>query len=786
MSGIDKHSLEILEYNRIVEIIAGKSLTPFGKDQILKIHPLFERKEIEKRQAEISQMKDIINFGDSFPLVRIPDPREILERSKIENNFLEPEEFTVVLELIQAGDALFGYDTEGRKKFPAIDEYLRQLRAFPELIKAVRKVFDENGEIKDNASSELKRIRHELQDSRRRIQRLLEKKLSAYQKKAGLQDDIITQRNGRYVITIPSDQYRSDAGILQDRSQSGATLYVEPNDAVELNNSINYLYQQERLEIIRILKALTSEIAKRYEQLFNNVRIIGRIDKIHACATYSNDIKGQGPQILENAEFEFFNARHPLLIRSFENFEDVIPADISIGKERQAIVVTGPNTGGKTVSLKTVGLLILMSQSGLHIPANDNSNVGIFENIFADIGDEQSIEQSLSTFSSHINNIIRGLKSVSPNTLYLFDEIGAGTDPKEGAALAESIILYVVKSGAKIIATTHYSQLKTLPQQHPEIDNASLEFDRKTLAPTYRIQIGLPGSSYAVEIAKRLGLPQEICERALKQIGDKERSLADLITDLEGELSRVRKDKTELTERLEEAKRLEQEYRSESDKLKKETDAEKRRALTNTSEFLNTTRKEVERLVAEIRKSQASEETVKQFHQKIKDAQTQIREQLKDETARPLAVDFKKGDKVSVMTLNKEGEIEEVLDKEKVRVKIGNLFTTVEIRHLTPVAVETTEPKRRSGSNMNVESSLSPEVHLRGMTVEEALEKLDKYLDQAVVAGLHRIYVIHGKGTGTLRRILSDYLKNHSEVDSIRLGDWNEGGAGVTVVKLKE
>lgn len=785
MANIDRHTLEILEYNRILEIISGKSLTPFGKDQILKIHPLFEKTEIEKRQTEISQMRDIIKFGDAFPLVRLGDPREILSNSKVENNFLEAEEILVVLQLIECSDALFGYDKEGRTKYPEIDEYLKELRAFPELVKDINKAIDENADIKDNASSELKKIRRELVDSRGNIQRLLSKKLSAFQKKAGMQDDIITQRNGRYVMTVPSDQYRSDVGILQDRSQSGATLYVEPKEAVELNNKINMLYQEERLEIIRILKALTSEISKRYEQLTNNVKLIGRLDKLHACANYSIEIRGHQPKISEHPKFEMFNARHPLLIRRFEKYEDVIPADISLGESRQAIVVTGPNTGGKTVILKSVGLLILMAQSGLHISSDDNSIVGVFKNIFADIGDEQSIEQSLSTFSSHVNNIIRGLTSATTDTLYLFDEIGAGTDPKEGAALAESIILFVVKSGAKIIATTHYSQLKTLPQQHPEVDNASLEFDRKTLAPTYRLQIGLPGSSYAVEIAKRLGLPQEICEQALRLIGTKERSLADLITELEGELSRVRKDKSELSDRLEEAKKLESEYRTVSDKLKKESDEEKRRALGDTSAFLDTTRKEVERLVAEIRKSQASEEAVKEFHQKIKAAQIEISEQLKEKEKRSPS-EFKKGDKVTVLTLNKEGEIEEMLDKERAKVKIGNIYTTVEIRHLTPVESEADAQNRRSGTKLDVESTLSPEIHLRGMTVEEALESLDKYLDQAVVAGLHRIYVIHGKGTGTLRRILSDYLKNHSEVDSIRLGDWNEGGAGVTVVKLKD
>lgn len=782
---IDKHSIEKLEFPKILEIIAGKCLTPFGKEQVLAIHPLFEKSEIEKRQTEVSQMKDILNFGDPFPLTRLADSREELKKAVVPGNFLEGDEILLVLELVNLSDALNGFDKDGRSKIPAVDTYLKQIRPFPELVKEITRTIDEHGQVKDSASGTLKKIRAELFDKKRSIQKLLERTMSEYQKHPGLQDDIITQRNGRYVITIPSNQYRSDIGILQDRSQSGATLYVEPKEAVEHNNRINLLLQEERLEIIRILKSVTAEIAKRAGQLRENIRIIGVIDKLHASAKYSNEIKGNQPKISEKPVFELFNARHPLLIRRFEKIDDVIPADISLGDSRQAIVVTGPNTGGKTVSLKTVGLSILMAQSGLHIPSKENSTVGIFKSIFADIGDEQSIEQSLSTFSSHINNIIKALQGVSKDTLYLFDEIGAGTDPKEGAALAEAIILFAVKSGAKLIATTHYSQLKTLPQQHPEIDNASLEFDRKTLAPTYRLQIGLPGSSYAVEIAKRLGMPEEICQNALKIVGTSERSLADLIADLEAELSRVRQDKGELTERLEEARKLELEYRTESDKFKKMTEEEKQKALADTSAFLDLTRKEVERLVAEIRKSQASEESIKQFHKTIKEAQAGIQKKLAEFEKSAGKVKFEIGDKVFVLTLNKEGEIDELLDNDKAKVKIGNMFTTVELRNLAPVESESQESKRSRKTAYDVNTSLSPEIHLRGMTVEEAMEALEKYLDRAVVAGLGRVYVIHGKGTGTLRRTLSDYLKSHPEVDSIRLGDWNEGGAGVTVVHLK-
>ncbi|MEE8149350.1 MAG: endonuclease MutS2, partial [candidate division Zixibacteria bacterium] len=718
--------------------------------------------------------------------VRIEDPREIIKKATVPEIFLEPSEFLLLKSFVMCVNELHGFSKDEREHFPVIDNYLTKLRAFPELIKDIDKTIDDSGEIRESASTALKKIRNELIDKRRSIQRLLDRILSGSKKQSGAHDDIITQRNGRYVITIPSNMYRSDIGILQDRSQSGATLYVEPKEAVEVNNRIILLQQEERLEIIRILKVLTREVAERSSALAENAELIGSIDRIHACANYSNEIKGAKPAVVEDAKFEFIKARHPLLIEQFEKIEDVIPADISLESSRQAILVTGPNTGGKTIILKTVGLLILMAQSGLHISADDKSTAGTFKNIFVDIGDEQSIEQSLSTFSSHINNIIRGLENVSSETLYLFDEIGAGTDPKEGAALAEAIILYAIKSGAKLIATTHYSQLKTLPQHHPEIENASLEFNKETLEPTYRLQLGLPGSSYAVEISKRLGMPQEICNKALGLIGSGERSLTALIGELEAELGQVRLDKIALNERLEQARELESEYKTETSKLKKETDKEKEKALSETAAFLDTTRRDIERLVAEIRKSQASKESLKDFHDKIKKNQEEVKKRLDKMRKEPSLTELKAGDRVHILTLNKDGEIEQILGNDKAKIKIGNIITTVELRNLSQSQAAPLKSYSRAKPSAGIETSVSPEIHLRGMTVEEALEKLDKYLDQAVVAGLGRIYVIHGKGTGKLRRRLSDFLKKHPEVNSIRLGDWNEGGAGVTVVKLKD
>lgn len=784
---IDEHTINTLEFPKIISLIAGECRTPFGKEEVNRLQPLFDRGEIERRQTEISQMKDIINFGEAFPLYRLEDCRDLLEKSQVEGIFLEPKEILTVLELVEVSIAINGYDKEGRDNFPTITEYLTRVRAFPEVKKEIHRVLDENGEIKDNASSKLKSTRLELSESKRKILARLERILAKHQKQAGWQDDVITVRSGRYVIPIPTSQYRIGSGILHDRSQSGATLYVEPTETVELNNRINLLMQEERLEMDRILRALTAEIATRAEPLLENTRLIGKLDAIYACAKFSNQIKGNQPIINDAPLFELLEARHPLLIVQSSNFEDVVPTSIDLGEARQAVLITGPNTGGKTITLKTVGLSVLMAQSGLHISAGEKSTLGIFKSLFADIGDEQSIELSLSTFSSHMKNIIHGLAGASEEALLLFDEIGAGTDPKEGSALAKAIILHAIKKEAKLIATTHYSQLKTLATEFPEIDNACLEFDRETLAPTFRLHLGIPGSSYAVEIARRLGLPDAICQNASSLVGSEEKSLNTLIASLESELTQLKQDRAELTDRLTETRELEQYYRRQTEQLKTKVDSEKKKALAETELFLEQTRKEIEKLVAEIRQSQAAKEAVKKFHRnlqrrqkKIKDLQSRLEQQEPDGSV------FNKGDLVEILSLKQEGEIEQLLGKDRARVKVGKVLTTVALRNLRKIT-RPSEPKRApKGASFSVEETERPEIHLRGMTVEEALESVEKFLDRAVVAGFSQVYIVHGKGTGALRRTLTNYLKNHPEVESLRLGNWNEGGAGVTIAKLKE
>jgi DNA mismatch repair protein MutS2 len=788
---IDVHTIETLEFAKLVSRLEGNCLTPYGKEQVIDIGPIENNELIRRRLSEVSQMKDIINFGDPLPLVRIEDDcREIIRRSRTEGIRLDPPEIMLIFELVDLCIKLRDWSPEERENCPFIDEYLQQLRSYPELRGEIVRAIDEDGTVRDGASAKLKSIRNELQAGRQQLIQRLQKILASRDKQSGWQDDVVTRRNDRYVIPVPSGRYESDMGIIHDRSGSGATLYVEPKVAVDMNNRLHLLMQQERAEVDRILRHLTAEIARRAEALDENTRLIGQLDRIHASALLSNAIKGQAPVIDDKPMLSLVESRHPLLVMQLGDAEKVVPTTLSLDEQRQVILVTGPNTGGKTVTLKTVGLSVLMARSGLHISAEETSEIGTFKHVNADIGDEQSLELSLSTFSSHMRNIIHGLKAASPDTLLLLDEIGAGTDPVEGAALAESIILDAVDKGALMLASTHYSQLKTLAMEYPEIENASLEFNRETLAPTYHLHIGVPGASYAIEIAGRLGLPEHLCRKASELVGSKERSLDDLIAQMESDLAALRADRSRLEQRLKKTEQLETFYKTETERLKSKGEREVQRDLDETEEFVKETRREVERLVAEIRRTQADRDAVRQFHEEFSKRHDQIKKRRKrakpKEEKKVDHAQFNVGDPVRVISFDKEGEIIDLIGDQRAQVRVGSITTTVELRNLEKLAKLSGSGPKRHLPQADVEEDVNREIHLLGMTGEEAQQALEQYLDRAVIAGLNQVYVVHGKGTGRLRRILTEYLRSHRDVASLRLGNWNEGGSGVTVVKLKK
>ncbi len=777
------------------DIIAGLTLSPYGKAYALEIRPMFDRAAIELSLRQSAQMRDIIRFEEAMPLQRIEDISDLIDKSRIDGIHLEPKsllEIKLFLDTVVDLSA-YGKGEERREKFPDVCEIFGRFHPKREISKSIGRAIDSSGEILSSASSALARIRREIGDAESKLKQHLEKLLSSRRKHAGWQDDVITVRDGRFVIPVLSGDFRPDNGIVHDKSHSGATLFIEPNSAIPLNNRLRQFQQDERLEIDRILRELTALVGEAAADIKADLDNYGYLDCVHAKGSFGLKINASSPVIADTGQMELYDARHPLLIYATGSAEGVVPLDISLDESIQGILVTGPNTGGKTVALKTVGLLTLMAMSGLEISADHKSRIGIYDKVYADIGDEQSLELSLSTFSSHIRNIIAAINDADDNSLVLFDEIGAGTDPKEGAALAEVLILELLKRGCNLIATTHYSQLKTLPLENPELLNASLEFDRENLRPTFRLKLGHPGASYAIDIAQRLGLPAELAGKAAHLLGSGERSLDKLLAKLDGDLESVQKRKQELDERLLKTRSLEFQYEERQEQFAKKSGNLSREYIEKLESQLNENRREIDRLIKEIRESQASPDKIKESYRTLERQAAEVGK-FKKTAAPPKAGDgriLEKGDIVWIEKFKTEGEVVEMMGKKKAKIAIGSAFVTVDTIDLTrrqPRSSSGPSPHRRTTAGIQASAAkgdFSPELMLRGMTVDEALETLEKFLDDAVLAGVGQVYIVHGKGTGTLRKRLSTYLKSHRLVESIRIGDWNEGGHGVTIARLK-
>ncbi|MFH1701705.1 MAG: endonuclease MutS2 [Candidatus Zixiibacteriota bacterium] len=794
MQEIDAHTIKVLEFPKISELIRGLTLSPFGQIRAENLRPLFDRDEISLRHKQSSQMREIIRFEEALPLIRIDDISGLIEKSRIEGLNLEPSSLLQIKLFLDAVSDLvrYGKSENRHEKFPDIADIIKVFHPRREISKAIGKAIDSSGEILDKASSALAKIRRDISESDAKIKNHLSKILSGRKKHTGWQDDVITIRDGRFVIPVLSSDFNHNKGIIHDKSHSGATLFVEPDSAIPINNKLRQLQQDEKIEISRILRELTSMVGQSADDIICDIDAYGKLDFVHACAGFALKIEAASPEISRTGELNLIDARHPLLMHGAESFSDIIPLSIVLDKDNQGILVTGPNTGGKTVAIKAIGLLTLMAMSGLEIPADPKSRVGIYSKIFADIGDEQSLELSLSTFSSHIRNIIAAINDADKNTLVLFDEIGAGTDPKEGAALAEVIILTLLERGCNLLATTHYSQLKTLPLEYPGLINASLEFDREQLKPTFRLKLGIPGASYAIDIARRLGLPDEMADRSAKLLGTQSRSLDKLIEKLDTDLEHIRKERVELDERLEKAKTLEEYYIARKNHL---DDKEKEFAEKHIQELekqVEDGRREIDKLVKGIRESQADSKQVKNSHNLLKNRSKEIADQKQKLKSKKLqdAKILSPGETVWIEKINTEGEVIEMLDAKRAKVIIGKATMIIDTIDVTRRNNKPDVPKKKqfksSGTvNASTSDNFRPEIMLRGMTVEEALELLDKFLDDAIIAGAPQVYVIHGKGAGILRKNLTAYLKNHRAVESLRIGNWNEGGHGVTIARLK-
>ncbi len=758
--------------------------------------PSVDLVQIQLMQAQTRDALSRLFQKGSISFGSVKDVRGSLKRLEI-GSTLGIVELLSICSLLENTSRVKAYSRNERGDHPAdsLDEMFEQLSPLTPLSAEIRRCILSEDEISDSASPGLLKVRRSMKIANDRIHTQLTSLVNGGARNY-LQDAVITMRNGRYCIPVKAEYKGQVPGMIHDQSSTGSTLFIEPMAIVKLNNDIRELELQEQKEIEAVLAELSNQTAAYTEQIRDDLEIMVQLDFIFARASLAMDMNGTEPIFNTEHRIRLKQARHPLISR-----KKAVPIDLRLGDDFDLLVVTGPNTGGKTVSLKTAGLLTLMGQAGLHIPAMDRSQLSVFHQVYADIGDEQSIEQSLSTFSSHMTNVVSFLKEADSDSLVLFDELGAGTDPTEGAALAISILSYLHEKGIRTMATTHYSELKVYALSTPGVENACCEFNVETLRPTYRLLIGVPGKSNAFAISSKLGLPDFIIEKAKQQISEQDESFEDVLTSLENSRVTIENERAQIEAYKEQIEALKKQLETKQerlderrDKILKNANEEAKRILAETKEYADQTMK----LFHKFQKDHVDTAAVEKERQNIRarmnkaDNALSIKAAPKEPKKKLSAKDLSLGDMVRILSMNLTGTISSRPDsKGFLFVQTGIIRSKVHISDLElvdePVISSSALQKTGAGKiRMSKSSSVSTEINLLGKTVDEAIAILDKYLDDAYLAHLSKVRVVHGKGTGALRKGVHDYLRRNKRVASYRLGEFGEGDAGVTIVEFKK
>jgi DNA mismatch repair protein MutS2 len=785
---LEARTLTTLEFSKVIDQLSKRASSSLGREKIEQLTPSTDLVEVKRRQQATQEGRTVLRLKGSVPLGGIRNIRGALTRARL-GGMLNTAELLDVASTLYGGGRLktFIATITESEPLPLLDELLGQVVRLRGLEEAINRAIDENGVVMDSASPALSQVRSQIRGAERRVRDRLEQMIRNSSTQKMLQDPIITIRNDRFVIPVKQEYRHSFGGIVHDQSASGATLFIEPGSVVTINNELREMKMKEEREVEKILMALTSSVAEETDTLLHNVECLAEADFIFAKAAYADDIKASEPVINDEGYMRIKKGRHPLISPQL-----VVPIDVELGRNYSTIVITGPNTGGKTVSLKTIGLLSLMAMSGMQVPAEEGSELTIFEGIYADIGDEQSIEQSLSTFSSHMTNISHILKQINHRCLVMFDELGAGTDPQEGAALAMAIIDYVHQQGARVVATTHYSELKAYAYDRPGVINASVEFDEETLRPTYRLLVGIPGRSNAFSIAARLGLPEQVLSQARSMASKEETTVDTMIASLEENQRRAEAERREAEHLLEEAETAKRKLEKELADLEEKRDQLYQQAEEEARRAVDKARKEADTIISELRRV-AQEERAGIKEHKLIEAQKRLEEanpKLRRKKAKPARVPVNQqpltvGDEVRVLSLNQKGEIVDKVNDREFQVQIGILKMNVKADDLEKLKAAKLQPTRHVTKFQSTRDPVRMELDIRGNNVEDAIILIDKYLDEALIGGLHKVSIIHGKGTGVLGLGVQKYLKKHRLVKSLRYGGQGEGGIGATVVELK-
>ncbi len=778
--------LEILEFPKILDRLAEGSSFSAGRELALRLAPSSDVEEVRRRQQETTEAKGLLETRTQFSLSAAEDVRPLLRNAEI-GSPLTPSELLSILDTLNCGRRVRREITSLGRRFPHLASNAKYIEECPEVVNEITRCIDRGGEVVDEASPALSDIRQNLREAHERLLKRLDSIITSPANAPFLQEPLITQRGGRYVILLKADFKGRIPGIVHDQSASGVTLFIEPLATIELNNRWRELQLEEEREIRAILKSLTACVADHSRAIEETVETLAEIDLALAKAKYSLAIQGAEPKVTpfqvsqrEGAPLRLVQARHPLLTGR------VVPIDIHIGDEFIALVITGPNTGGKTVALKTVGLLALMAQAGLHIPADRDSVLPVFDDVYADIGDEQSIEQSLSTFSSHIGNIIRILQSATDRSLVLLDDLGAGTDPIEGSALARAILSFLLSRRIITITTTHYPELKIYAQATPGAENASVEFDLETLSPTYRLSIGLPGQSNALAIASRLGLPQKIVAEARGWLSAEDIEAESLLAEIKAARDQAAEASATALRSQEEAQRVEREL-----SLRLAEIEELRREIINQARQqaqieIERAREHLEAMERRLKTRAAPQEWLAEVKAEIEGLDELTTTFRPIPELRPTSIDqLQVGDRVWVKGLQKEGRVTSILGDE-VELEVGSFRVRTKLEDMGPPGQTSENEEPAEGFKLSTfpRPALGTGLDLRGLKSDEAIAQLDRYLNDAYLAGLSSVHIIHGKGTGTLRRVVCQELDEHPLVASYRPGERHEGGSGVTVAKL--
>lgn len=781
-------TLRVLEFNKVKEKLKTYAITESGKNLVEQLTPYKSIYEVKNKLEESNEALDILIRKGAPPFEGLFDTREALERAG-KGGVLTAGQLLRVGGMLRCSRRFKEYieRKDDEVSYKHLEDLAFVLTPLKKLESDIENAIVSEEEISDKASGTLYGIRRSLKEKNSSVREKINSIVRSNSKY--LQDSLYTMRGDRYVIPVKAEYKGAVPGLVHDQSSTGATLFIEPMSLVNLNNEIKELMLKEKAEIERILSELSEKVYENFEEAKNNYKILTELDFIFAKGKYASKLNAVIPAVRDDRSFDIIGGKHPLI-----DPKVVVPSDIYLGEEFTTLMITGPNTGGKTVTLKTVGLLHLMALSGLLIPARDGSAVAFFNEIFADIGDEQSIEQSLSTFSSHMTNIVSILEEADKDSLVLFDELGSGTDPTEGAALAVAVIETLKNRGARLIATTHYSELKGYALRTVGVENSSVEFDIETLRPTYRLLIGIPGKSNAFEISKRLGLSEEVILKAKDYMSKENLQFEDLIRDLQEKSIIANKDARESKRIKEEADELKKKYEEKLQKLDKVRDKAYEEARREAKEIISRAKDEADEIVKAMRELEKMG-IAEGGRNRLEAERRKLKESLEEKEAAMVKVRENNGEVIKKVTLGMEAFLpslnQRVIvismpdNKGEVQVEAGIMKINVKLKDLRKVEMTPTKKeKKKRELKLNLKS-VESRIDLRGMDAEEACYRTDKYLDEAYMANLGEVTVVHGKGTGVLRKAINDMLKRHPHVKSYRLGVYGEGGDGVTIVELK-